>query len=380
VSDEESTPTYSWSATNVQAGGGSGTEEIFVGTIDEWNALSTSEKESYSLVLIKPKEFVVGNVYTLNEKTFICARELDNDVFALQANTSWGTVGYTSSNTTGDWINVNLTPYYTQAANWYTSDVQAMESDDYKYGPHWVSVGDATSASYKYNDGLKAAYGWTGSSASGGNAHYAINTDGSAVSLDTAFHPKSAGLAPAFNVDATKAVIGLNNVVTAGTPEHIDQLYTYNSETGELESIPHRITSEEMQEIISPIPAAQRVMPVLFDETGAEYAVGWYKRSSDGKMKPVYEKMFTGTTSSTRQWNKISLVCEHVHSVKYRFYITADNRDLIISGDSDNTAAYAVPCFYDVSTSQIWFYPGPQTVSSTYYLTVQFTKSTDTWQ
>ena len=296
VSDGESTPTYSWSNINVQAGGGSGTEEIFVGTIDEWNALTTSQKESYSLVLIKSKEFVVGNVYTLNEKTFICAQELDDDVFALQANTSWGTVAYIRSGyNTGDRINVNLVDSYTQAANWYTSDVQAIEADDYKYGPHWVSVGDATSASYKYNDGLKAAYGWTGSSAASGNSHYAINSDGAAVSLDTAFSPRSAGLAPAFNVDATKAVIGLNNVVTAGTPEHIDHLYTYNSETGELESIPHRITSEEMSEIVSPLPAAQRVMPILFDETGAEYVVGWYKRASDGKKKPIYEKSIVKT-------------------------------------------------------------------------------------
>lgn len=387
VSDGESTPTYSWSNVNVQAGGGSGTEEIFVGTIDEWNALTTSQKESYSLVLIKPREFVVGSVYTLNEKTFICARELDDDVFALQANTSWATVGYTSTSTTGDKINVNLTSYYTQAADWYTSDVQAIEADSYKYGPHWVSVSDATSASYKYNDGLKAAYGWTGSSAAGGNQHYAINSDGAAVSLDTAFHPQSAGLAPAFNVDASKVIIGDNNVITAGTPDHIDQLYTYNSETGELESIPHRITSEEMSEIVSPLPAAQRVMPVGFDERGNEYVVEKYVRA-DGKWKPIYRRDYSLEISAPA--NTMTEMLQLSSSIEL---MSIENAQALYSS---NSSWYVAP--YDVNINQsnnnkLFFnhhtYPTGQSITllnsgfgsafSKEKFSIIYTKTTDTW-
>ena len=33
--------------------------------------------------------------------------------------------------------------------------------------------------------------------------------------------------------------------------------------------------------------------PILFDETGTEYKVGWYKRASDGKVKPVWRKDYT---------------------------------------------------------------------------------------
>ena len=38
------------------------------------------------------------------------------------------------------------------------------------------------------------------------------------------------------------------------------------------------------------MPTTPTEYPVLFDESGTEYQVGWYKRASDGKVKPVYRK------------------------------------------------------------------------------------------
>ena len=52
----------------------------------------------------------------------------------------------------------------------------------------------------------------------------------------------------------------------------------------------HELTSAEVTEILADLPnGAVNMMPVLFDESGAERAVGWYKLA-DGTKKPVYQK------------------------------------------------------------------------------------------
>ena len=52
----------------------------------------------------------------------------------------------------------------------------------------------------------------------------------------------------------------------------------------------HRLSSSELDEILSdPIPPKPTELPVLFDETGSERIVGWYKLAN-GTKKPVYEK------------------------------------------------------------------------------------------
>lgn len=58
----------------------------------------------------------------------------------------------------------------------------------------------------------------------------------------------------------------------------------------------HRLTQAEMSEIMSTLPGTPTELPVMFDETGAEYVVGWYKLAN-GTKKPVYEKSFYGKAS-----------------------------------------------------------------------------------
>ena len=53
----------------------------------------------------------------------------------------------------------------------------------------------------------------------------------------------------------------------------------------------HRLTQAEMTEIMSTLPGVPTELPVLFDLTGAEHVVGWYKLAN-GTKKPVYEKTF----------------------------------------------------------------------------------------
>ena len=48
--------------------------------------------------------------------------------------------------------------------------------------------------------------------------------------------------------------------------------------------------AEDMAEVASPLPGVMSRLPILFDESGAERVVGWYKYAN-GTKKPVYEKV-----------------------------------------------------------------------------------------
>ena len=69
----------------------------------------------------------------------------------------------------------------------------------------------------------------------------------------------------------------------------------------EIDISTHKLTDAELAEICSPLPGSTSNLPVLFDETGAEYVIGLYKRASDGKVKPIYRKTYirTGITNGT---------------------------------------------------------------------------------
>lgn len=67
-----------------------------------------------------------------------------------------------------------------------------------------------------------------------------------------------------------------------------------NSEEDSTDVEEHRLTSAEISEIMGGIPNPQPRYPVILDERGTEYKVGWYILTN-GTKKPVYEKTFTGT-------------------------------------------------------------------------------------
>ena len=72
-----------------------------------------------------------------------------------------------------------------------------------------------------------------------------------------------------------------------------------NTSNNRTEVKAHELTSAEVTEILSNLPAANtNLMPVLFDESGSERAVGWYKLA-DGTKKPVYQKELMGTSGTT---------------------------------------------------------------------------------
>lgn len=68
----------------------------------------------------------------------------------------------------------------------------------------------------------------------------------------------------------------------------------------------HRLTSAELQDIVSPLPSAVLDMPVLYDERGIEYQVGWYVLAN-GKKKPVYKKELTLTLNASVSTNEVQI-------------------------------------------------------------------------
>lgn len=74
-----------------------------------------------------------------------------------------------------------------------------------------------------------------------------------------------------------------------------------NSEDGSTDVAEHRLTSAEISEIMGGIPNPQPRYPVIFDERGTEYKVGWYILAN-GTKKPVYEKTFRYTSTTINSW------------------------------------------------------------------------------
>lgn len=76
-------------------------------------------------------------------------------------------------------------------------------------------------------------------------------------------------------------------MVQRGSLNFVDHDLDDDESNSETIVAPHLLTSEELDELA--MPGVPTDMPVLLDERGTEYQVGWYVNSS-GLKKPVYEK------------------------------------------------------------------------------------------
>lgn len=72
---------------------------------------------------------------------------------------------------------------------------------------------------------------------------------------------------------------------------------------------PHELTMAELAEIVTPLPSVPVNMPILFDETGTERVVGWY-RLANGTKKPVYEKSLKSSWSGNIEKNQVYAVLD----------------------------------------------------------------------
>ena len=117
------------------------------------------------------------------------------------------------------------------------------------------------------------------------------------------------------------------------------------SDFDDLTNKPEESGTIDMSEIVTPLPTPQtNNYPIGFDESGAEYQVSWYKRASDGKVKPIYRKDIITTTPTAGTWAT-------VYSITNAEEIIIDNCKLKIV--DNNITYWNYPNQYSSAADQI---------------------------
>lgn len=171
-------------------------------------------------------------------------------------------------------------------------------------------------------------------------------------------------------------------VTERGVMNFTDFDITDDSTNEETDVKAHRLTSAEFSDICTPLPGAVSDMPVLFDETGTEYVVGWYKLAN-GTKKPLYRKMISlsnlpkGQTTVLHGISNLGAV-EKIYGTMKR---------------SDNNYYICVPFLYGIFSSCIYIFDVSQTsfqivigddfnnlfnYANCGTVTIEYTKTTDT--
>ena len=149
-----------------------------------------------------------------------------------------------------------------------------------------------------------------------------------------------------------------------------------NDTDGSTDVAEHRLTSAEISEMMGGIPNPTPRYPVIFDERGTEYKVGWYILSN-GTKKPVYQKT---VDCGALPNNDEKLVAHGVSSIDKVYAI--NGVAINSSGNSatmpyaakitgENIALNADKTNVSIQTSANW-------TSRNGYVTLLYTKTTDT--
>lgn len=144
----------------------------------------------------------------------------------------------------------------------------------------------------------------------------------------------------------------------------------------EIELSPHELTVSEMAEIVGTLPGTPTDLPVMFDERGMEYQVGWYVNSA-GLKKPVYEKTLTGTSpTTTNKVSYISIGCEIEKLIHLYAQIEADTSGWCsyhkVGSDISSTGIT-----YDRTQIAIWVGNHVPATNKPVQVVIQYTKTTD---
>lgn len=213
------------------------------------------------------------------------------------------------------------------------------------------------------------------------------DTTNNATVVDGSGKAKSTAIAPVF--DATETYAEGDRVMYG------DELYVFNTaHTGAWDAadadksdvdteIPDVMTAADLQDVKDAfqIDARPDAFPILFDETGAEHFVGWYKLAN-GTKKPVYEKMIDCGTMPNKSNKSVE---HHIEN------ITSENIRQINGIFKTSTYATSFPKIDDqyisnqiqieVNETYIKFYSRSGDSSSfSCYVIIQYTKTTDTPQ
>lgn len=127
------------------------------------------------------------------------------------------------------------------------------------------------------------------------------------------------------------------------------------------------MSSDDMAEVASPMPGVMSRLPVLFDESGAEQVVGWYKYAN-GTKKPVYRKYYSiePITVYNKRWTSTNILREDIEKMLY-------SRMFNISKGAFNCECAIINNYISLEATR---YDGD--ISDINNFIIQYTKTTDT--
>ena len=129
-------------------------------------------------------------------------------------------------------------------------------------------------------------------------------------------------------------------------------------------------------------------LPILFDETGKEYQVGWYKRASDGKVKPIYKCSYIGDLTNLNNERRFSTIADFSNkefigvdtNVSYVYDNADKNYYPVLSRTGTDVVGVAICLFVSASSTPTLILLTQIISNCTYHLTVSYTKTTDSWK
>lgn len=138
---------------------------------------------------------------------------------------------------------------------------------------------------------------------------------------------------------------------------------------------PHELTAAELAEIVTPLPSVPVNMPILFDETGTERVVGWY-RLANGTKKSLYEKTIVRDSLQNNTWNEQAHGIADIDTIINVFGGLAKPNGGIYSAGGYQSGAIGL--YADHTVTDVWINLSSLGSSDKALITLQYTKTTDT--
>lgn len=150
-----------------------------------------------------------------------------------------------------------------------------------------------------------------------------------------------------------------------------------NSEDGSTDVAEHRLTSAEISEMMGGIPNPTPRYPILFDERGTEYVVGWYILSN-GTKKPMYERDFLTTLPNSNTLVDMFSASDHIEKCHFVEGYFNDGNGYNVPIDRQDSGNYQVDISVKDDGTKIYFGVGTGAKGKSVKLKLHYTKTTDT--
>lgn len=149
-----------------------------------------------------------------------------------------------------------------------------------------------------------------------------------------------------------------------------------NDSDGSTDVAEHRLTSAEISEMMGGIPNPTPRYPVIFDERGTEYQVGWYILAN-GTKKPVYQKTVDCGALPNNSEKQVSTGLTNVKVINVRGYSYRQSDDTSFPLPCVNTSGSQVSVYYSSGKIYLTTYSDRTAFTDT-KVTLLYTKTTDT--